>query len=685
MSPFEQRGDTFDPATVAWVLDMADLPALEQSIAACSEVVIDLETTGLNEHETGDRPEWPESARVVLASLTLPDAEDPYHPKPPTFVVPLSHPDSPLRGVWREVLRRIAAGIRGSGRPVTNANMKFDARWIRAHTGVDLSGQIAWDTQISSHLLDENSSTKLKERVPDTFGVDRWDDFDLSTPAAAERVPLFDLGLYAARDTYWTWRLALNHRLRMRCGAERDLSDEPFDPEEIEEARLGTLAVWCAMPTVATLTAIEQRGMLLDREWVRAKYDELERQREAAYADLANRYDPPGHDHRPEDECVRECPWRRFTDAEPSFAPTSLWYMQWAELAVAAGDLRVDALTPNGRPQWSKSILIRQARAGSEVARALLSYREAVKYQEFLRSWMALVTPEGRIHTTYHAGRVVTGRLSSSDPNIQQVTRALKPAFVPSPGYLIAELDYSQIELRVAAFISRSEPMIQAYRDGLDLHRILAGRAVGVEPWEVDAEQRQQGKAGNFGFLYGMAAEGFREYAETSYGVTLSSERAQEIREAFFGQWEGVARWHVEAVDRARRTGQVVSPIGRVRRLPGIWSPNERLASMAERQAINSPVQGFASDLMQIAAASIEGNLPGYDPVPGVRLIGTVHDSIVAEVPEGDWKRATGRCMQRMLNLHPVLERMGCHLDVPLGVEATVSTRWGLADVGIIQ
>lgn len=682
---FTSQGDSFDPATVAWVLNREDIEPLERAILGCSEVVIDLETTGLNEHETGERAGWPVPARVALAAITLPDSEDPYHPKPSTFVVPLSHPDSPLRGVWRDVLRRIAAAIRRSGRPITNANMKFDARWIFAHTGVDLSGQIAWDTQISSHLLDENSSTRLKERAPDTFGVERWDDFDLSTPAAAERVPLFDLGLYGARDTYWTWRLALNHRHRMRVGAERELSEEPDDPDEIEDARLGSLAVWCAMPTVSTLTAIEQRGMALDVEWVDSKYTNLEKQRKAAYAALSDRYGPPDHSHPSEVPCSRDCQRSRYIDAEPSFAPTSLWFMQWADLAVSAGDLRVDSLTPTGRPQWSKSVLVRQAREGSEVAETLLSFREASKQQEFLRSWLDLVTPEGRVHTTYHAGRVVTGRLSSSDPNIQQVTRALKPAFVPSPGYLIAELDYSQIELRVAAFVSRSEPMIQAYLDGLDLHRILAGRAVGVDPWEVNSEQRQQGKAGNFGFLYGMAAEGFREYAETSYGVTLTSEEANEIREAFFSQWEGISAWHAKAVARARQTGQVVSPIGRVRRLPGIWSPNERLASMAERQAINSPVQGFASDLMQLAASSIEGNLPGFDPVPGVRLIGTVHDSIVAEVPEGDWKRATGRCMQRMLNLHPVLERMGCHLDVPLGVEAAVGSRWGLADVGVIK
>ena len=105
----------------------------------------------------------------------------------------------------------------------------------------------------------------------------------------------------------------------------------------------------------------------------------------------------------------------------------------------------------------------------------------------------------------------------------------------------------------------------------------------------------------------------------------------------------------------------------------------------AERMGINSPVQGFASDIMQIASASIEGTLPGYEPVPDVRIVATVHDSIVAEVPEDDWKRATGRMMRRMLDVEPVLRRMGCDLDVPLGVEAVVGTRWGLGDVGTIQ
>lgn len=666
LDPFAQ-GDAFDPATVTWCWSIEELLPLLRGIDAAHEIVVDLETIGLDEHATGHDPEWPVAARIVLASFTLPTAAAPDHPKPPTFLVPLSHPESPLRGHWRAVTKRLAEAMRDSGLPITNQNLKFDLRWLFAATcGIDLSGQFAWDTQISSHLLDENASTRLKERAPDTFGVRRWDDFDLSTPAAAERVPLIDLGLYAARDTYWTWRLAKAHRTIMAVGHEGEQADEPEGAEEVEHHRLGSLAVWCAMPTSATLTAIEQRGIALDIEWVRRERARLMHEAGQHLSTLVDRY--------PLD-----------TDRDPSFAPTSLWFAEWANAAVEAGDLRVAALTPNGKPQWSKAVLVRQAREGSPVAQALLDYRQATKRVEFLDSWLACATPEGLVHTTYHAGRVVTGRLSSSDPNMQQVTAALKPAFVPRPGYLIADLDYSQIELRGAAFIARCEPMLQAFRDGLDLHLILASEVVHKPVEEVTPFERQGGKAGNFGFLYGMEALGFQTYAEVTYGVAFTEEEAVDVRRAFFDRWDGMAAWHERAVRRARQTGQVVSPIGRVRRLPGIFDGNPSVSSHAERQAINSPVQGFASDLMQIAAASIEGNLPGYQPVPDVRIVATVHDSIVAEVPADDWQRATGRMMRRMLDLDPVLSRMGCHLDVPLAVEARVGSRWGLADIGKVH
>lgn len=656
-------GDTFDPDSIVWVLDDRALKRLLEAIETCTEVVIDLETTGLNEHETGERKEWPVSARISLASLTLPMPEGHEHAPPPTYVVPLSHPDSPWRGKWRSIIERICRWIRDADKPVVNQNLKFDMKWWHAATGIDLSHLFAWDTQISSHLLDENESTRLKDRAPATFGVTRWDDFDLSTPGASEKVPLFDLGVYAARDTYWTWKLADLHRAVLQVGEHAD-GEEPETADEVESLRLGRLAVWCAMPTSATLTAIEQRGIGLDRQWVDERIAA-----DVAIADetremLVERYSVPG---------------------DPSFAATSKFFKAWAEAAVDAGDLRVAALTPTGMPQWSKAVLIRQARAGSDVAETLLEHRRVVKELEFLRSWVDAVTPAGLIHATYNAGRVVTGRLSCSDPNMQQVSRHLKPAFVPAPGYYMAELDYSQIEMRVAAYVSRCEPMIEAFLRGDDLHVLIAADITKQALEDVTAEQRQRGKAGNFGFLFGMGAEGFRDYAANNYDVVFTEAEAQNVRQTFFETWDGMAQWHGQQVRKAVAAGQVVNPIGRVRRLPTIHDGNPKVAGHAERQAINSPVQSFASDVMQMAAASIEGNLPGHDPVPGVRLVGTVHDSILAEVPIDDWKRATGRMMRRMLDLGPVLSRMGCDFDVPLAVDAKVGTRWGRGDVGTIS
>lgn len=663
---------------MTWVFNDDDLTWLLDAIETAVEVVIDLENTGLDEHAVlGGKTNAGFPARIVLASLTLPQPDD--EGDPTTWVVPLAHPDSPWLGKWREVIRSIAQAILRWRKPTINHNMKYDARWIKAHTGVDLSHLIVWDTQISSHLLDENSSTKLKERAPATFGVERWDDFDLTKPGAAERVPLFELGLYGARDTYWTWRLADLHRQMMYLKGDHD---EPMGSDEIELARLGRLAVWCAMPTVATLTSLEQRGMALDVEWVKHELAMHDAEAKKIAAELVVRY--PEMD--PEDA---------------SFAPTSNWFREWSQYAVDAGDLTVASLTPTGKARWSKAVLVRQARSGSKVAEDLLAFRGHSKKAEFLTSWLYCVTPDGNIHASYHAGRVITGRLSCSDPNLQQVTQVLKPAFIPRPGYVLADLDYSQIELRIAAFVTRSKPMLEAFRNGWDLHKMLALRIIqtgenieakneGREPRtftldDVTPTHRQAGKSANFGLLYLLGPSGFREYAENVYDISFTMEEASLIHNAFFEQWDGISAWHSRMIDRAHKTGQVVSPVGRVRRVPGVYSHNDTLVGMAERQAVNSPVQGFGSDLMQIAAACIEGTLPGYDPVPDVRLVATVHDDIVVEVPADNWEAASRECQRRMVEEVPkILLKMDCVLDVPLAAEVKVGTRWGLSDVGML-
>lgn len=654
--------DTFTLDTISWVWDEEQLDNLVEMIKAdFGPVVFDLETTGLNEHAiTRGRTNGGVAARIVLASFTLPQYDGFGHiqGEPTTYLLPLSHPDSPFLGTWSDSIRTVALAMRG--KRVVGHNVKFDCRWIHAATGVDLAPSIHWDTQISSHLLDETTSTKLKERAPDTFGVPRWDDVELDRPGAAEEEPIFKLGEYAARDTYWTWKLYDNHHTRM-------IPDPEEFPEDVDEARLGLLATHCAMPTIKTLTAIEQRGLTLDEDYVREHIAEDEKTRDESFKKLATRYE---HEDLPPESV--------------SFAPTSLWFRRWADEAVERGDLTVAALTPNGKPKWSKEVLTRQARGGSEVASTLLTYRQSTKRLEFLRNWLDQMTGAGRIYSTYNAGSVLTGRLSSSGPNMQQVTKSLRPAFVPTDGYYLVDLDYSQIELRVAAYISGSEPMINAFKRGDDLHTLLAARINSKEPDDVTPKERQAAKAANFGLLYGMGSFGFREYAETAYGVDFTQEEADQVHRTFFDMWDGLRQWHAAAMKRVRSRGFVVSPIGRIRRLEDdAFSNDERKAGFADRAAINSPVQGFASDIMQIAASCIEGNIPGVEPVRGARIVGTVHDSILVEVPIKTWEETTRGCQEAMEDQVPiVLERMGCEFNVPLKADAQVGSCWGTADIG---
>lgn len=661
--------DDFDPSTVTWVLDDVSYSFLLGAVETCLEVVIDLETTGLDEHAVrGGATNGGYPARVALASLTLPQPDDADLDRPTTWVVPLSHPDSPWLGDWRDVLYGIARRIRISGKPVDNQNIKFDARWVKAHTGLDLSHQIRWDNQASSHLLDENISSKLKERVPKEFDVPPWNDFDFSKPGEAERVPLMDLGMYAARDTYWTFRQAHRHREQLNLSNPQ----EPMTADEVELARLGRLSTWVVMPTVATLTAIEQRGMVLDVPWVHSELEMHLEEGDRLKYELAHRYLDPDAG-------------RPLLLDDASFAPTSNWFKAWAEKAVEADDLRITAMTPKGNPQWSKGVLLRQARDGSQVATDLLELRSHVKKAEYLTSWLNHVTPDSLIHCSYNAGRVVTGRLSSDSPNMQQVTAALKAAFVPRKGYYLAEADQSQVEMRVAAFISRCLPMMQAFQEGRDLHTMIAASITGKPEDEVTPAERQAGKSANFGLLFTMGPYGFQQYAETVYGISFTMDEATLIYHTFYKMWDGIAQWHAKAVSRARNTGQVISPLGRVRRLPNIFDGGES-GSRAERQAVNSPVQGMASDILLIGASSIEGTLPGDNPVQGVHLVGTVHDSLLIEVPIDNWEDKVRECLYRMTTaVLGTLEKLDCHFDVPLVVEAKVGTRWGQKDIGVIH
>lgn len=661
---------------ITWVWGKADLKALVKAIHESSEVVMDLETTGLDEYaEAGGDTNGGYPARIVLASLTLPSAErsaaGAYDwrtfdgEQPMTYLVPLSHPASPLLGSWRKVMAILAREINRSGKPFVNANIKFDARWVFAQAGVDLSDRIEWDTTVSSQLVDTEARTRLKIRAARDFGIEEWDDFDLSTPGAAERVDLIQLGEYAARDTYYTWKIEQEHRDQMFLTGD----EEPFDSDDIQMARLGKVATYVAMPTVRTLTKVEQRGFLLDVDWVHAKIEEMDSRRLKACQDILGLYGTAPAPAPAKDGVTT--------------AATSKWFQGFVAQAIEAGDLRVTARTDSGSPQWNKAVLIAQQRQGSPAADALLRHRDATKTLEFLRSWLELRDPDNVIHATYNVGFVKTGRLSSSNPNVQQISARLKPAFIPRPGHVLLDLDYSQVELRVAAFISRSQPMIEAFQRGDDLHRLLAAKIAGKKPEDVTSLERKRAKAGNFGLLYGMSPGGFQSYAATAYDVSLTLAEAQAVHSAFFEMWDGMRQWHERAKRRAYERGYVTSPIGRTQWLSDLYSKSSFKSSHAERNALNSPVQGFGSDLMQMAAASIMGTLPGY-PLPrveGAHVVATVHDEICIEVPEDRWQEILVECKRRMEDVNAFLRPLDCQMDVPIVAGPSAGTRWGVHDL----
>lgn len=661
---------------ITWVWGKGDLKGLVKAIHNSQKIVMDLETTGLDEYaEAGGDTNGGYPARIVLASLTLPNAEraaaGAYDwrtfdgEQPMTYLVPLSHPASPLIGVWRKVMAILGREINRSGRPFGNANIKFDARWVFAQAGVDLSDRIEWDTTVSSQLVDTEARTRLKIRAARDFGIEEWDDFDLSTPGAAEKVDLIQLGEYAARDTYYTWKIEEEHREQMFLTGD----EEPFDSDDIQMARLGKVATYVAMPTVKTLTKVEQRGFLLDVDWVHAKIEEMDALRLKACEDILGLYGTAPAPAPAKDGVTT--------------AATSKWFQGFVAQAIEAGDLRVTARTDSGNAQWNKAVLIAQQRQGSPAADALLRHRDATKTLEFLRSWLELRDPNNVIHATYNVGFVKTGRLSSSNPNVQQISSRLKPAFVPRPGHVLLDLDYSQVELRVAAFISRSQPMIEAFQRGDDLHRLLAAKIAGKAPEDVTSLERKRAKAGNFGLLYGMSPGGFQSYAATAYDVSLTLAEAQAVHSAFFEMWDGMRQWHERAKRRAYERGYVTSPIGRTQWLSDLYSKSSFKSSHAERNALNSPVQGFGSDLMQMAAASIMGTLPGY-PLPrveGAHVVATVHDEICIEVPEDRWQEILIECKRRMEDVNTFLRPLDCQMDVPIVAGPSAGTRWGVHDL----
>ncbi len=316
-----------------------------------------------------------------------------------------------------------------------------------------------------------------------------------------------------------------------------------------------------------------------------------------------------------------------------------------------------------GTKAYSTSVDVLQELAGHgfAVPQLILQHRELHKLKStYVDALPQLVRKDGRVHTSFNQAVAATGRLSSSDPNLQNIPirtelgREIRKAFIADEGNVLLATDYSQVELRILAHITQDESLIETFRRGADIHRATASKIFNVPESQVTVDQRRAMKTINFGVLYGMSA--FR----LSNELNISGSQAKDFIEAYFARYPKIQEYLDRTLEEARGTGKVTTLFGRVRYIPEIHNRSFTVRGNAERMATNAPIQGTAADILKLAMIALDANLGDH-----ASMLLTVHDEIVIEVPESKAKKVAGIVKETMENIYP--------LAVPLAVD----THWG--------
>ena len=502
-------------------------------------------------------------------------------------------------------------------------NGMFDLLVLR-QAGISL--RTPWeDTLTAQYVLDVEAPKSLTALVQRYLGLPPWKDIDYKHP---EEESLDVLGRLCGRDADATLRVwqRLSHEIYSNHNA---------------------LLIYRELlqPASTALCEMEWNGVQVD-------LDRLQ--------DLTE---------RTEDEIERLTDAIREYADNDNFNPNST--QQLGKLLFGKLGLPVTDFTATGAPSTNKSAL-HKLRDVHPIIPLIQAYRKERKLlTASLVPWGAITSSSGRplLHPRYKPAFVRTGRLSSEGPNIQQVPRRtdVRRLFVAPEGYDVVEIDYSQLELRIVAWVAGEDRMLEAYASGADLHQVTAD-ALGVG--------RHTGKTANFGLLYGAGYRKLRQIAEEDYGLELTDLEAQAIREQWLQAYPAIGRYHEAAVEEARDHGQIETPFGRVRRLPEIHSSEWGLKGNAERQAINTPIQSTASDLTLLMLTEFIN-----DPVlkaADVRPVLTVHDSIIFYVPTDDTETVS-YIADRMEN-PPTEKTFGVKLGVPLVADIKRGPSWGEAN-----
>jgi DNA polymerase-1 len=304
--------------------------------------------------------------------------------------------------------------------------------------------------------------------------------------------------------------------------------------------------------------------------------------------------------------------------------------------------------------------------AEHEIVKLVLEYRQLTKLKSTYIDSLPLLCRNGRLHTSFNQAATATGRLSSTNPNLQNIPirtelgREIRAAFVASEGMLLVGVDYSQIELRLLAHYSQDPLLLEAYRTGKDIHTLTAAEVFGVPPMLIDAEHRRRAKAVNFGIVYGLSPFGLAQQ------LGIEQKEAKRFIEAYFERYAGVRGFIEATLEQARHDGFVRNLFGRKRPIPDLLSKNPNLRGFAERTAVNTPLQGTAADLIKIAMIRLERELRGRGL--GAKMLLQVHDELVLEAPEAEVEIVKSLVKESMEGAHA--------LSVPLEVEVSVGKNW---------
>ncbi|MER0110742.1 DNA polymerase I [Aeromonas dhakensis] len=596
------------------ILDEAEFDEWLARLQAAQLFAFDTETTSLDYME----------ARIVGVSFAIEPGKAAY--------VPFGHDylGAPVQLTEAVVLGKLKPLLEDPARLKVGQNLKYDRNVLLNH-GIELQG-IAYDTMLESYVLNSTASRHDMDSLARRYlNVETISFEDIAGKGVKQltfnQIELEQAAPYAAEDADITLRL---HRaLWGKLAAEQGLA------KVFSEIELPLLPVLARMERLGT--TIEPKLLHQQSQEIEVRLAELERQ-------------------------AHELAGQEFNLSSPK---------QLGEILFTKLGLPIIKKTPKGAPSTAEEVLAELAET-YELPRLLMEHRGLAKLKSTYTDKLPLmIKPQtGRVHTSYHQAVAATGRLSSTDPNLQNIPvrneqgRRIRQAFIPCAGYKLVAADYSQIELRIMAHLSGDKGLLTAFAEGKDIHKATAAEVFGVELDAVTSDMRRSAKAINFGLIYGMSAFGLAKQ------LGIGRAEAQKYMDLYFERYPGVLEYMERTRQQAEAQGYVETLFGRRLYLPDIKSRNAGLRKAAERAAINAPMQGTAADIIKRAMINVDGWIRGVED-QSIRMLMQVHDELVFEIREEKLEEYIAIIKEKM--------SAAAELHVPLVVEAGTGDNWDQA------